>query len=686
MAFEALESELGLDKSNFSRGLRDAAKETVAFGSVAEGTFDDVGDEAAAAGAEAAASSQGFDALAEAAGDAAIPARLAASSIDEAGDEASEAGRQAFGATAGFGALRLSTTGLSFSLGVLTTVGTSTILMLGGLAVAAGAVMTALLPIAIGATAIAAAFGLIVGSGIYAGMSELQAAFKSAREQIEPLVKEFGEQFVPFLKETIGMLPGLVKSILDAVGPMDQFLGALRTLRNVAFALLPKFIQWFMDLGRWALPIVTKLGKWIVESLAPALRQLVDHGKSLWQAFTRLAPQFQTLLDTGRELWNWMQQLWQQFQKSAEEGTSLRTEVQQLVKAAKRFWTNLQPVIQALKPFVSQLVKAAPIVAKTALDVGQLALNLGSKLLPYLVPLIDFLTQMVKWFRGLSGGIQRAIVVVGGLALALGPIISIVTTIVSVIGTFISILTTVGSVILTVVAFFNPLTLAIAALVAAVTGLYLAWKTNLFGIRDIVNNIFSKVSNFITDMITGAVSTAKSTINDLRTSIEDALSSAANWIRSTGRSMWEDSFGAMAEAAIAMYNSIMPDRLGIPEITIPRVELSIPGLTIAGERVYESQSVGVGPFGPFGGQSVGIPQLASGGFIESEGLAMLHSGEQVVPAAQVDRGGGGGGGPNQVIVQLDADAVKELLRGEAVDVFDSKIQDTERKKRRRGTF
>lgn len=38
-----------------------------------------------------------------------------------------------------------------------------------------------------------------------------------------------------------------------------------------------------------------------------------------------------------------------------------------------------------------------------------------------------------------------------------------------------------------------------------------------------------------------------------------------------------------------------------------------------------------------------IPHLDTGGYIQSDGLAMLHAGEQVVKAADVDRGGGGGG-------------------------------------------
>lgn len=41
-----------------------------------------------------------------------------------------------------------------------------------------------------------------------------------------------------------------------------------------------------------------------------------------------------------------------------------------------------------------------------------------------------------------------------------------------------------------------------------------------------------------------------------------------------------------------------------------------------------------------------IPRLQEGGLVTQTGLAMVHAGEQVVPAAQVQQGGGAGGGNN----------------------------------------
>lgn len=567
--------------------------------------------------------------------DALIPTRLLSGQLDEAGDEASEAGRKAGAAALGFGALRISTSGLSFSLGVLTTVGTSTALMLGGLALAAGAVLLALAPLAIGAAAVGAAFGLIVGSGIYAGMSKLQKTFKNVKKQITPLIKEFGQKFVPFLNETLKMLPGLVKSLLDAVGGMDVFLGALRTLRNVAVKFLPKLVKWFFDLGRWALPILTDIGAYVLNKVVPALRKMVDWGKQIWSI-----------------VGDWVTQ----FGKATSKGTTLRKKISKLVGAAKRFWKNLQPVIKALKPFIGELIRLAPVVAGVALDIGRLALNLGSKLLPYLVPIINGLTGLARWFNSLSSGIKRAVIVVGGLFLALGPIISI-------LGTLFSALTTIVGVVGTVIAVFNPLSLALIAIGAVIAGLaYLIYDN------------WGKIKKWTTNFVSSVVGKIKELGTKIYNTVTGAFGDLISWLQNDAKDDVVGAIGAMGGAIVnafkGAFNAAMPDSVPIPEITLGA---GVPG-----------------PDYTIGGGSLDLPSLAAGGRIEESGVFIGHKGEHMMNAAEVDKAedapGGGGGGAEQVVVQLDADAVKDLLRGEAVDVFDEKVQETERKKRRRGAF
>jgi len=59
-----------------------------------------------------------------------------------------------------------------------------------------------------------------------------------------------------------------------------------------------------------------------------------------------------------------------------------------------------------------------------------------------------------------------------------------------------------------------------------------------------------------------------------------------------------------------------------------------------------------------------IPGLDTGGYIERGGLARLHAGERVVPAAQVDRGGGGGATVNIGKIEASGyEAGRQAARG-----------------------
>lgn len=169
------------------------------------------------------------------------------------------------------------------------------------------------------------------------------------------------------------------------------------------------------------------------------------------------------------------------------------------------------------------------------------------------------------------------------------------------------------------------------------------WEGAWNAIAGFLERLLSGLANFVGKWTSGLWDEITSTISDI-----------GGWIKRKGSSLFDSAFGALADAGIAAYNAIMPDRIGVPEVTVPRVEFSVPGLTIAGHEVYSGQSVGVGPFGPFGGQSFGIPQLDTGGFIRDTGLALVHKGERVIKAANVARDGGIGGGVTIGDIYIDA--------------------------------
>jgi hypothetical protein len=83
--------------------------------------------------------------------------------------------------------------------------------------------------------------------------------------------------------------------------------------------------------------------------------------------------------------------------------------------------------------------------------------------------------------------------------------------------------------------------------------------------------------------------------------------------------------------------------------TVPS-SVSVPSITIGGGEFMGNDV----PSKTFGGGSINLPQLQTGGMIEQAGIAQVHQGEAVIPSPIVDAaesgGGGGGGGDTTVEV------------------------------------
>lgn len=667
--FGGLDAALKINASDFSRGLRGAQSTVSGFGRSVGSTFDDVGDEATEMGRSVVGASGGFSILEDSITDVLVPTRLLSGQLDEVGDEASEAGLRAGTAATGFTTLAISSSGLSFSLGVLSTVTTSTVFALGSLLTVIGLLALALAPLVIGAAAVAAAFGLIVGTGIIAGMKELKKAFAQATKKIMPMIKAFGKQFVPFLVETVKMLPGLVKAIFNAIGPLDQFFNALRTLRNLAFKFLPQLIGWFFDLGRFALPILTKLGAFVINKVVPALRTLVKWGKQIWKIVGR-----------------WVAK----FQQATKKGSALRTKFNKLIAALQRFWKKLQPVLKAMRPLVNELIKFGITVGKVALDVARLAVNLGTKLLPYLIPIINFVKGLVKWFNSLSYGTKRLILVVGGLFLALGPIISI-------LGTLFSAFTTIVSVVGTVIAIFNPLTLAILAVGTVIAGLaYLTYK-NWNQIVSLTKKMVNIVVGFLRDLKNWFISIGTKIVNWLRGTFVGQFIS--QWIKAGKRlinvvSNFLNSVMDYLTGGKGPLSNIFSAGAALIDEFIAGIQAKISALidTVKGmvgkvRGLLPFSPAKYGPLADLDETGPAFVETFASGIVDSSGR-LESAAMTATRAAQPVSPRGAGSRPIGVVVtiQTEDEALSTWVRQKASVEVTETVSDTFKQAKRRGTF
>lgn len=223
------------------------------------------------------------------------------------------------GTAAALGALSTTTSGLSSSLGSLTISLTGSIALFGALGAAATGLVSTLVPLAAvlgtltaGAGALAAAFGAVVGSGLLAFgeargeqnqqrlqevqariaelealqettggltaaqqeeletleeqadtleeqtgiMGGLESAFADLRDELAPIITEFGEQFIPLIDQAINFLPVLVQNVVDAIGGLDAFVAVIRDLGAQAFRVIPDLVGGLFDLARRALPML----------------------------------------------------------------------------------------------------------------------------------------------------------------------------------------------------------------------------------------------------------------------------------------------------------------------------------------------------------------------------------------------------------------------------------------------
>jgi len=116
-----------------------------------------------------------------------------------------------------------------------------------------------------------------------------------------------------------------------------------------------------------------------------------------------------------------------------------------------------------------------------------LAIKLSEYVIPYLTGLVKKITAAVDAFTNLSPGVQKAILVIGGIVAVAGPLLIVIGKVISAVGTIMTIIPKLAGVINVVKAAFaalnatllaNPIVLIIAAIAALVAAFIYLWNTN----------------------------------------------------------------------------------------------------------------------------------------------------------------------------------------------------------------
>lgn len=160
--------------------------------------------------------------------------------------------------------------------------------------------------------------------------------------------------------------------------------------------------------------------------------------------------------------------------------------------------------------------KAEPM-REVMVKLGQAGDAIGEKLLPIIPVLAETVGRLLDAFTGLSPETQKWVLIIGAAAAALGPVIIGIGSLVSGFGLILPVLTpviaaigTLASVIMTgvipaigsMLVALSPILLPIAAVTAAVAGVYLAWK-NWDTIAPILQRLYSSVKKWLVDALAG---------------------------------------------------------------------------------------------------------------------------------------------------------------------------------------
>ena len=154
------------------------------------------------------------------------------------------------------------------------------------------------------------------------------------------------------------------------------------------------------------------------------------------------------------------------------------------------------------------------------------AASIGEQLLPIALDLVNWLRGLLESFQGLSPEMQRIIIIVAGVAAAIGPLLLIVGTLIGAIGSIIPVVTAVAAVLT------GPILLAIGAVIAIIALLTLAWKNNWGDIQGKTKAVIDWIRNKIQvalDWIKGFWDQHGADITALVQGIWDGIKAIIDW-------------------------------------------------------------------------------------------------------------------------------------------------------------
>jgi TP901 family phage tail tape measure protein len=231
-----------------------------------------------------------------------------------------------------------------------------------------------------------------------------------------------------------------------------------------------------------------------------------------------------------------------------------------------------------LREFLDQLLEAMPAIKEFAVSVAQGMGTVGKVILAVVVPMLkafQALPAPVKKAIGVFVGLAAAVaaivgpilLVVGGLAMMIAPIIEVVSAVGglsaafgAIAGAISTAITAIGALLVAI----DPIVWIILAIIAVIGALYLAWKNNWFGIRDIVSSIANAVKEKLNAFIEG-IKWLIGQINEHKDTIKEYLMLALLNPWEAIKKAWDENLFDIKDKLTTKFNEMVDFLKGLPK-------------------------------------------------------------------------------------------------------------------------